>query len=71
MFLNQTSLQQQIEDLVIKNKLSYIDAMIHFCELNDLDFEDITKILTPNLKDKIKLCAMEEGFMKQEAMLPV
>ena len=71
MFLNSVALQKNIEDMVSEKRMTYIEAVISFCSENDLDFEDITKILSPNLKDKIKLCAQEEGFMKQEARLPI
>lgn len=71
MFLNETSLQLQIEEKVSKLRMSYIEAMISFCDENDLDYKDITKLLSPNLKDKIKLCAQEEGFMRVESRLPV
>jgi uncharacterized protein YdhG (YjbR/CyaY superfamily) len=69
-FLTDTTFQLQIEELV-KEGYTYLEAIIQFCEENDLEFEDVKKLMTTNLKDKVKLDAMREGYMKQESMLPI
>ena len=65
---------QEIESLVQKNKsMSYIDAIIHFCELNSIDVEFVPKLITKPLKEKIKYEAMELNFLKKSsrAKLPL
>lgn len=69
-FLNETTFQLKIEELVNEG-YNYIEAIIEFCEENDLEFEDVKKVMSTNLKGKVKLAAMQEGLMKQESMLPV
>ncbi len=69
-FLTETTFQIAIEDLV-REGYSYIEAIIEFCDENDMEFEEAKKLMTTNLKDKVKLCAMQEGFMKQESSLPI
>ena len=65
---------QEIESLVQKNKsMSYIDAIIHFCELNSIDVEFVPKLITKPLKEKVKYEAMELNFLKKSsrAKLPL
>lgn len=70
-FLNETSFQLKIESMVKDDGLSYLEAIIKFCDDNDMDPEDVKKLLTVNLKGKLKLSAMAEGYMKQESVLPI
>ena len=57
---------QEIESLVKDNQnLSYIDAIVHFCESNSIDLESVPKIISKPLKDKIKCEAMELNFLKK------
>ena len=65
---------QEIESLVIQNSgMSYIDAIIHFCENNSIDLESVPKLIPKPLKDKIKAEAMELNFLKRSsrAKLPI
>ena len=46
---------QEIESLVqTVPDMKYIDAIIHFCEQNNLDIESVPKLITKPLKEKIK-----------------
>lgn len=71
MFLNEVSLQKQIEELVQESGMTYIEAIIEFCTENSLDFEDIVSVVSVNLKEKIRVDAMNEGLMPKQAMLPL
>ena len=65
---------QEIESLVVNNDdMSYIDAIIHFCDLNKIDVESVPKLISKPLKDKIKCEAMELNFLKRSsrAKLPL
>ena len=65
---------QEIESLVHKNQdMSYIDAIIHFCEMNNIDIESVPKLISKPLKEKIKYEAMELNFLKRSsrAKLPL
>lgn len=70
MFLTDTTFQKIIEELVSSKRMSYLDAVVHYCKENELDPEDVTKLISSNLKDKIKIDAMEDGFMRRESRLP-
>ena len=65
---------ENIESRVLKNKdMNYIDAIVHFCEQNNIDIESVPKLISKPLKEKIKCDAQELNFMKRtsRAKLPV
>jgi len=65
---------QEIESLVHSNTdMRYIDAIIHFCEKNNIDVESVPKLISKPLKEKIKYEAMELNFLKKSsrAKLPL
>jgi hypothetical protein len=65
-FFCPTRFAQEIETLVhSEDKMSYIDAIIHFCEKNNLDVESVPKLISKPLKEKIKYEAMELNFLKK------
>ena len=66
--------EQEIEKLVQTNPdMNYIDAVIHFCEQNNIDVESVPKLISKPLKEKIKYEAMELNFLKRSsrAKLPL
>ena len=57
---------QEIESLVQTNSdMNYIDAIIFFCEKNNIDVESVPKLISKPLKEKIKYEAMELNFLKK------
>ena len=65
---------QEIEALVQRNEdMNYIDAIIHFCEQQNIDVESVPKLISKPLKEKIKYEAMELNFLKRSsrARLPI
>ena len=70
MFLNAMTFEQKIEELV-RGGNTYIEAILEFCEEYDVDYEDVKKLMTTNLIGKVKLCAMDNGYIKREGTIPV
>jgi|TARA_Y100000310_G_C20155115_1_gene566537 hypothetical protein len=65
---------QEIENVVLDNpEMSYIDAVVFFCEKNNIDVESVSKLISKPLKEKIKGEAMELNFLKRttRAKLPL
>lgn len=57
---------QEVERLVHENvDMNYIDAIIFFCENNNIDLESVPKLITKPLKEKIKYEAMELNYLKK------
>ena len=65
---------QEIESLVLHTEgMNYIDAIVHFCEQNNIDVESVPKLISKPLKEKIKCDAQQLNFMKRtsRAKLPI
>jgi len=65
---------QEIENVVSNNSdMSYIDAVIYFCDQNSIDIESVSKLISKPLKEKIKYEAIELNFLKRSsrAKLPL
>ena len=65
---------ENIESLVLENKdMNYIDAIVFFCDKNNIDVESVPKLISKPLKDKIKYEAQELNFLKRSsrAKLPL
>ena len=65
---------QELESLVHNTEdMNYIDAIIHFCEQNNIDVESVPKLISKPLKEKIKYEAQELNFLKRSsrAKLPL
>ena len=65
---------EAIENIAVENKdMNYVDAIVHFCEKNNLDVESVPKLITKPLKEKLKCEAMELNLLKRtsHAKLPI
>ena len=73
-FFSSAGFAQEIEALVKNNEnMNYIDAIIHFCDQNAIDVENVPKLISKPLKEKIKYAAQELNFLKRttRAKLPI
>jgi len=73
-FFSAAGFAQEIETLVKDNdNMNYIDAIIHFCDQNAIDVENVPKLISKPLKEKIKYEAQELNFLKRSsrAKLPI
>ena len=73
-FFCSTRFAEEIETLVLNNAdMNYIDAIVHFCDQNNIDVESVPKLISKPLKEKIKCDAQELNFMKKtsRAKLPI
>ena len=63
----------EIEKLVKKYNLSYMDAVLCYCEKNELDEEYIGSIVNKNplLREKIAEEAEDLNFLPKQDRLPV
>ena len=57
---------QEVEKIALHNPdMNYIDSVIHYCELNDIELESVPKLISKPLKEKIKYDAQKLNFMKR------
>ena len=70
MMLTKQKFTKIIEDTVKANRLSYIDAIIHICEKNNIEVEDAKKYISPIIKDKLEAEARKLNFLPRGNELP-
>ena len=72
MILTKKKFTRSVEELVIEKRLSYIDAIVYFCQENHLEPESVKGLITPPLKEKIRAEAIGLRFLKEShAKLPI
>ena len=65
-FLTRTRFTKLIEGTVAEKKIPYMDAVIHVCEKNQIEVEDIKRFISPVIKDKIEAEAMNLNFLPKK-----
>lgn len=62
----------EIEKLVLNFNMDYLDAVVYYCERNNLEVETAASIIRSNLKIKSKLQVEAENlnFLPKTAKLP-
>lgn len=64
-FMTTARFSQEVEKIVRDNSMNYIDAIIHYCELNDIELESVSKLVSKPLKEKLKYDAQRLNYMKK------
>ena len=74
-FLTPMKFSYIIEKIVLDEGLNYIDAILFYCEKENIDVESVSKLMTKPLKEKLKVDAIRLNFMKNrggsKAKLPL
>ena len=64
-FLCPQKFAQDIENIVKVSKISYIDAIVTYCEENSIEIESVPKLMSKPLKEKLKCEAIKLNFLKK------
>ena len=72
-FISKEKFAEDIEALVLKTRMNYIDAIVEYCTENEIELESVGKLVSKPLKEKIKCEAMELNYLKQtsKGKLPI
>jgi len=70
LMLTKQKFTRMIEDTVHTARLSYIDAVVHICDKNQLEIEDVKKYISDPIKEKIEAEAMRLNFLPRGNELP-
>lgn len=54
----------EVETLVRRDEMGYVEAIIYICEQNEYDPEDIATLISGPLKEKLKLEAVNNNVLK-------
>ena len=60
-----------IEKIVKDKELSYMEAVLHYAQISEIEPEAMAKMLNQSVKDKIEVEAQELHLMKRTAKLPL
>ena len=61
----------KIQKLVEQTKLSYMDAVLHYCDQNGMEPETAAQLINGKLKAQIREEAEELNFLPKTAKLPI
>ena len=62
-FLTKSKFAKLVEATVAELKIPYMDAVLHLCDKNGIEPEDIRKFISPTIKGKIEAEAMQLNFL--------
>ena len=62
---------ENIENLVQQTKMTYIDAVMHYCEENKLEPETAGKMIGGKLKQNIQEEAEDHHLIERTSKLPL
>ena len=64
-------LNLMIEQMVKEKELSYMEAVLHYAQMSEIEPEAIAKMLNQSIKDKIEVEAQGLNMLKKTAKLPI
>jgi hypothetical protein len=64
-FMTTARFSQEVEKIAHENSMNYIDAIVHYCEKNEIEIESVPKLISKPLKEKLKFDAQKLNFMKK------
>ncbi len=64
-FISKEKFAEDIEAIVLNKNMNYIDAIVLYCEENNIEIESVNKLISKPLKDKIKFLATELNYLKK------
>ncbi len=56
---------QEVEKMAHEQSMNYIDAIVHYCETNEIELESVPKLISKPLKEKLKYDAQKLNFIKK------
>ena len=68
-FLTPIKFSQEIERLVKRSNglISYIEAVVTYCQENEIEVETVPKLISKPLKERLRHEAMRLNYMKQSS----
>ena len=65
-FMTSAKFSQEVEIIAVTNEdMNYIDSVLHLCEINEIEVESVSKLISKPLKEKLKYEAQQLNFMKK------
>ena len=65
-FMTSAKFSQEVEKIALTNlDMNYIDAVLHLCDINEIEVESVSKLISKPLKEKLKCEAQKLNFIKK------
>lgn len=68
-FMTKKKFSEMVETTVFSKRMSYMDAIIFICEQNNIEIIDSKKYITPRIKSKVEVEAMDLNFIPKRNTL--
>ena len=68
-FLTKSKFTKLIESTVADMKIPYMDAILHVCDKNNIEPEDVKKFISPIIKNKLEAEAMDLNFLPKKTSI--
>ena len=68
-FLTKSKFTKLIESTVADMKIPYMDAILHVCNKNGIEPEDVKKFISPIIRDKLEAEAMDLNFFPKKTSI--
>ena len=63
-FLSKEKFAEDVEHLVLRTGMNYIDAIVEYCVENKIELESVGMLVSKPLKEKLRFDAMELKYLK-------
>lgn len=60
-----------IEDFVKQKRCSYMDAIVLYCQENEIEIETAAKLINTKIKEQIEIEAIDLNFLPKVTKLPI
>ena len=70
-FLSKKEFSHTVEIFVYENNISYMDAIVHLCEKNNMEVEDVKKFLNSSIVGQLEAEARSLNFLPKVNQLDV
>ena len=67
-FISRDKFAEEIEALVLRTKMNYIDAIVEYCEQNNIEVDAVGKLISKPLKEKIRYDAVQLNYLKKTTL---
>ena len=69
--MNKKRFSKMVEKTVRSSGLSYMDTIVHLCEKNSMEIEEVKKYLNPSILEKLEGEAMDLNYLVRGNTLDV
>lgn len=72
-FISKEKFAEGVEALVKQTQMNYIDAIVEYCQVNGIEVESVSKLISKPLKERLRVDAMELNYIRKttQAKLPL